>query len=335
MRFFFLARGGPHELEIRKMGYPLSVIPARSGYDLLMRWRLACQMRSFKPDVVHEHGVPPLIRPLIKWSGGAHLLSFDHGEAEINRRKGKPWLNKAKGLEYRLFCENVIVNSAANRDSVLKTYHLPPGRVQVVHLGVDLQRFQAGRRFNMSATPGQNLVLGYVGRLQSYDKGTDLLPRLARQLADDGLTRFTLRIIGDGPDRQSLLDAADRLRIGDHLEFLGLRDDVPELMAGMDMLVVPSRLEAFGLVALEALAMGSRVVACHVDALTEVLADCPDARLVPPEDVPAMARAVLDLWHRYGKDRSLAGPAYVAKCFDARRMTADMERLYLSAMGQS
>lgn len=332
MGFFSLACGGSYESEIRALGYPFSVIPARSGRDLGMRCELARQLRAFRPDLIHEHGLPPLVRPVIKWVTGAPLLSFEHGEIEINRRKGKPWLNWLKGIEYRLFVERIIVNSSANQRLVTETHHLPPEHVQVIHLGLDLEQFQFG---GAATAPLQELVLGYVGRLQSYDKGADFLPQLVRQLSEHGLKSFRLKVVGDGPDRELVLRSAEQLGVANRIEFLGRRDDVAELLASMDVLVVPSRLEAFGLSAIEALAVGTRVVAFAVDGLSEVLGDCPEARLVAPGDVHGMAEAVLALWNQYGKQRSLAGRRYVEERFDARRMTRELEQVYRKAARQS
>jgi glycosyltransferase involved in cell wall biosynthesis len=87
-------------------------------------------------------------------------------------------------------------------------------------------------------------------------------------------------------------------------------------------------MEAFGLAALEALAMGARVVAFHTDGLAEVLAGCGAARLVAPGDVDAFANAVTELWRSEGKQRSVAGPIFVRERYDARRMARDLEQIY-------
>jgi L-malate glycosyltransferase len=333
VRFFFLARGGPYENELRAMGYPISIIPARNGYDLHMRQELVRQLRFFRPHIVHEHGIPPLIWPLIKWTIDGHLISFEHGGVEINRRKGKPWLNWLRAIEYQFWSESVIVNSAANRRLVMEAYRLPPSKVQVISLGTDLDNFQTSE-LSRTRDQASDLILGYVGRLQNYDKGTDFLPQLAQQLLARGFQAFKLRIIGDGPDRTSVQKLAEQLGVADRLEFLGRCDNVPELMSGMDILIVPSRLEAFGLVAIEALAVGTRVVAFAVEALTETLGQCPSARLVPPGDVSALAEAVLDVWSKHGKSRANEGRRFVSERFDARRMAHDLEEIYLQIMRQ-
>jgi glycosyltransferase involved in cell wall biosynthesis len=327
MRFFFLAQGGLYVDKLRAMGYICSVIPARSGYDIQMRWQLAKQLRAFCPNIVHEHGVPPLVRPMIASAVGAHLLSFEHGEIEINRRKGKLWQNWLNGIEYKLWSERVIVNSSANARLVRATNHLAADRVQVIQLGLNLADFQFPITNAREGVPS-GLTIGYVGRIQNYDKGTDLLPLLARQLIDHGLGKFKIVVVGDGPDSDAVKKIALDCEVADRFEFLGRRNDIPQVMALMDILVVPSRMEAFGLVAIEALAVGTRVAAFAVGGLTEILTGCSSARLVAAGDIAAMADAVLDLWETYGKKRPSEARHYVESRFDARRMTEDMMGIY-------
>jgi len=334
MRFFSLACGGPYQAEIRQMGYPLSVIPARSGYDLSVRLALWRRLRDFGPDLVHEHGLPPFVRPVIKWATRAPLLSFDHGQIKINRHKGKFWLNWLNGFEYRLLSELVVVNSDANKKLVTKAYRLAPAKVQTIRLGLDLESFQYVSS-TMPAVNAPQMILGYVGRIQNYDKGTDLLPKLVQELERHGLADLELRIVGDGPDLCSVKKLTYEKGVADRIEFLGRRQDVPELMAGMDILLVPSRTEAFGLVAIEALALGTRVVAFAVDGLCEVLAGCPGAYLVPPGDIRAMAKTVMDVWRRHGKRRAIKAQRYVTEHYDARQMTREVEMLYQKVLNRT
>jgi len=325
--FIFLGQGGPYAEAMRAMGCQVQVIDARSGWDPQMRVKLVRCLREFRPDIVDEHGVPPLVRPLVRATTGATLLSFDHGEADINRNKGKPWLNWLIGLERRWFARYVVVNSPANQRLAQRVYRLPPAKLRVVWLGVDLHQFGAQP---LERTPGNpdEPVLGYVGRIQNYDKGTDYLPLIARQLRDNGLPAFRLQVVGDGPDLAALRVEVSRLQLEKHFEFLGTRTDVAALMGCMDILIVPSRSEAFGLVAAEALAAGARVVAFDVGGLGEWLAECPDARLVPAGRVPALADSILELWRRFGKQRAQSGRQFVARHFDVRRTVADLEQLY-------
>lgn len=331
--FFFIARGGPFKDELQRLGHHVELIPAHNGYDLRMRIELARRLRQFRPAIVQEHGVPVLVRPFIRWSTKAPLLGFEHGEIAINRRKGKPWLNLVNGLEYQLFSECVVVNSAANGMLVRETHHLPPERVKVVHIGIDLDEF---RQYPLVPPPSSDisnkLVLGYVGRIQNYDKGTDLLPQIVGLMVDDGLENLEIRVIGDGPDLADLKADIARLHLTKYFQFMGLRKDVANLLAEIDILVMPSRMEAFGLVAIEALAAGVRVVASDLPGIREVVANAPDTCLVSPDIASGFAEAIVKLWEIHGKQRSQQGRVYVSTYFDIRRTVTELQEIYIASV---
>jgi glycosyltransferase involved in cell wall biosynthesis len=329
LRFFFLARSGPFMGDIQNMGYQVDLIPASSGSDISMRWNLAQRLRQFGPDVIHEHGIPPLVRPIMRWATGATLLGFEHGEIAINERKGKPWLNSLNGTEYRLFSQTVVVNSAANGALVQITHGLTPERIKVVHIGVDLDAFQPCPGDN-NRFPGP--VLGYVGRVQNYDKGVDLLPGIVKSLLAAGCDDLRMQVIGDGPDLASLQSQVIDQGLSPYFEFFGARSDVAALLSQIDILVVPSRMEAFGLVSIEALAAGTSVVASDLPGIREVLASAPDTRLVNAGDTTAFGAAAMELWQQNGRRRSAAGRAYVAANFDIRRTVADLQELYAASV---
>jgi glycosyltransferase involved in cell wall biosynthesis len=327
-KFIFLSRGGAFESEMRKSGHSVLVIPACNGYDIKMRIALLKELLMFSPDCINEHNIPPLIRPFIKILVKVPLITFEHGEIQVNIHKGKKWINRLHGFELRHFSDFIIVNSDTNKNIVASTHRISKDRIQTILLGIDLSNFPQ----NQSKLLNDNMVLGYVGRIHNYDKGTDYLPLLAKELVNRGFNEFCFKIIGDGPDRSSLEAKADRLDVKKYFEFLGKRLDIPGLLSGIDILIVPSRTEAFGLVAVEALAAGTRVVAFAAGALPEVLSDCKDAVLVPSGDVPAMADAVLKNWKTYGKQRATEGHDYVSNRFDVRRMVREIEAVYKNAV---
>jgi len=100
-------------------------------------------------------------------------------------------------------------------------------------------------------------------------------------------------IAGDGPLRAALEAEAARLGLAQNVHFLGWRDDARALMAGLDVLLAPSLWEGFGLVFLEAMALGVPVIASRVSAIPEVVIDGETGWLVPPRD-PAAIGAALD-----------------------------------------
>ena len=125
-------------------------------------------------------------------------------------------------------------------------------------------------------------------------KGHDTALRALARLTDQP---WTLLVAGDhhgdlGPQMQAL---AQELGIAGRVRFLGLREDVPALMAASDVLLAPSRREALSLTLLEASACGLPIVATRVGGIGEVVEEGASGFLVAPDDPPALAAALAPL----------------------------------------
>jgi glycosyltransferase involved in cell wall biosynthesis len=157
------------------------------------------------------------------------------------------------------------------------------GELILLPLGVDIDRFRPARH----EPPSDRLRVGFVGRLIPH-KGVDVL--LHAIALDD---RFTAEIFGAGPESESLAELAHRLGISDRVTFHGHVDEerIPEVYAEFDVLAVPSIplpswVEQFGRVVVEAQASGVPVIASASGALPDVVGD--RGLLVPPNDARAL-----------------------------------------------
>lgn len=135
----------------------------------------------------------------------------------------------------------------------------------------------------------------YVGRLV-HKKGVDVLLTAFAMLAER-FPSLRLTIVGDGDDGPEFRMMASRLGIAERATFAGSLDraTIFDLMAAAGMVVMPSRIEPFGLVALEAAHMARPVIASSVDGLPEVVLDGRTGLLVPPDDASALADAIASL----------------------------------------
>mgnify|MGYP006279280243 CR=1 FL=1 len=165
-----------------------------------------------------------------------------------------------------------------------------------VFSGIDTGPFEtaAANRAAIRARLGygpEDFVVGGVGRLE-HVKGFDYFVEAAQRAAA-AVPEARFLVAGDGAEAAPLKAAAAPL--GERIRFLGLREDVPELMAAMDVLVVPSRNEGMGRVVLEAGAAGIPVVAFRAGGIPDVLDDNETGLLAPPGDAGALAGAVVAL----------------------------------------
>lgn len=199
--------------------------------------------------------------------------------------------------------------------------------VTVVPYGVDLARFQPVTRNGARPT---EVVVGSVARL-SLEKGLDVLLRAAARLIEAGRP---LRVVlaGDGPKRSELERLTRRLGIAAQVDFRGevAHEDVPGVLAELDVFAMPSLAEGFGVAALEAQAMCLPVVASRVHGIPDVVDDARTGLLVPPCDVAALAGAIetLAAGVELRATMGAAGRAFVERRYRWEDNTAQMERLY-------
>jgi glycosyltransferase involved in cell wall biosynthesis len=186
--------------------------------------------------------------------------------------------------------DRYVANSQATKRVMLESAPwLDESRVALIYNGIDADRFAAATPAGLDLPEG-SFTVGYVGRLDP-EKGADLVPDAWARIAD-ALPDAHLVIAGAGKSEREM-----RARLGDspRVRWPGFRRDVAELMNALDLLIVPSRSEAFGLAAAEAMACGVPVVAARVGGLPEVVIDGEQGVLVPPEDPAALAKAVIAL----------------------------------------
>ena len=236
------------------------------GLSALARMRRWCR----GADVVHTHLWAGDVwgRLAALMAGVSVVVSTEHGMDPLE----PGWKQQVKRKTQGLTSCTVAVSNAVRDWCVARG--VPAERLVVIPNGVDLTRFQSGPQ---PAGPRPR-VLG-IGRL-SWEKGFDVLIEACRDLKD-----VSLEIVGEGPMR----DALEAMGNG-QVRFHGELEEVAEVMKGADLVVVPSRSEGFGLVALEAMAAGVPVIASSIGGLPDLLGDA--GLLVPPGDELALREAI-------------------------------------------
>jgi glycosyltransferase involved in cell wall biosynthesis len=173
----------------------------------------------------------------------------------------------------------------------------PPSKVRVIPNGVDVERFAAGAaRDAMRKTWGvddSTPVIGIVAALRP-EKDHELFLRVAARVRQRSTTaRFV--IVGDGDLRGRLESVARELGLAEAVSFLGNRSDIPAVVAGMDVFLLTSKIEANPVSILEAMAAGKPVVAPNVGSVPESVADGQTGFLFPVGDERLAADRVLQI----------------------------------------
>ena len=195
--------------------------------------------------------------------------------------------------------------------------------------GLDVDVFDRRRTQPRFQRPGDQVVLGSVGRL-TVQKGHNTLLEVALLLRSRGVA-FRLLVAGEGELHRDLVDRVRTLDLQSQVEFLGFVDDIPGFLASIDIFLLGSRWEGFGYVIAEAGAASLPVVAFDVSSNPEVIEEGRTGYLVPVGDVPAFATRVQALIESPDLRRTMgvAGRAAVERQFEFERTVDRLERLLL------
>jgi glycosyltransferase involved in cell wall biosynthesis len=313
-------------------GYDLKVTPIQFNGHFHLHYypKIGREIHAFQPEIVHIDEEP---YNLATWHtlyharrAGAKTLFFSW--QNINRpyplpfRLGEQWV--LRHVDY------AIMGTQSAADVWQAKGYTGPLAV-IPQFGVDPDIFMPPER----PRSGGTFTVGFVGRLVEEKGGLVLLDALARL---NGL--WQLDIIGDGPHKAILQQAAARLRIADRITFGTLPSvRMPGFYQSIDALVIPSLTrpnwkEQFGRVIIEAMACGVPVIGSDSGAIPDVIGD---AGLIAPEgDSGALANHVRDLMHNHDLRRDLArrGRQRVLDHFTQAQVAAQHVAVYRTLLGQ-
>jgi glycosyltransferase involved in cell wall biosynthesis len=215
-----------------------------------------------------------------------------------------------------------------------------PYRLVAIPNTVDITRFTTFSGDDVSARErwrsGADQVVVIVGHLSEVKGYPAFLEAAAQIKARLPRCRF-LAVGGETltPGYGAILKAMTaRLELGDAVQFLGWRDDVPEIFRAADVMVLPSLEEGMPLVVLEAMACGLPVVATHVNGIPEEVVDGETGLLVAPKDADGLAQNILALLldPERGRQMGAAGRRRVEQQFTLPQFVARVEQLYCQVL---
>lgn len=245
-----------------------------------------------------------------------------HTTGERGRRQ-RCWLNRL------LPFDAVVALTEGHKQELCAAEHLPAARVHVIHNGIDPTPYLRASKASspLAAVPHGVPLVGIVAMLRP-EKAHDVFLRAAAAVSSSSPAHFL--IVGDGPERARLEQMALACGLGPRLHFLGRRDDIPQVMAALDVVVLSSLTEALPIVVLEAMACGKPVVCSKVGLIPEVVADLETGILVPPADAAQLANGILFLLHNPDRARGMGqmGRKRLLQSFTLNRMVRRMEDLF-------
>ena len=263
-------------------------------------------------DLLPHHPLSSVIRAFALLSGRTRMIAVSQAVADNFR-----------GAFYPLRKRISVILNAIDRDQFQVCQHSKQQKRDALQLG--------------KAEP----LIGIVGQITPRKGQLELLRAFAKVLID--LPGAMLLIVGaplfnrDAEYLELLNQAAAQLGIARSVRLLGARSDVAAIMQSLDLLVINSATEPFGLVALEAMACGTPVLANATGGLPEIIEHGKDGWLAPPGDEQALAAAIVDLSRRPLLRARIAeeGRQKVALRFSSDRYLRDLQNYYLGSESKS
>lgn len=319
---------------VHHVDIPRTIRPIR---DLLATWSLFRLFRMQKPAIVHTQtskagfvgrlaarlaGIPVIVHT-------AHAFPF-HAYLSPPVRKAYVMIERMAAR----WADCVFVDTESVRQDGLRAgVAEDPSKLVVVPMGINLEQFSpaSARPADLRESlrfPSDSLVVGTVARLVP-DKGLECFLQMAAVIIAARPDTYFL-IVGDGPLREELARQARELGIDAHVVFVGHRTDIPDLMAAMDVFVLPTRREGFGVVFAEAMAMERPTVGSRIGPVAEVVEEGVTGYLVPPDMPEEFAVRVLELLADRAKRRMFgqAGRCRVERLFSEEAMCRTIEGHY-------
>lgn len=300
--------------------------------DIKVERTLRRIIKQLKPDIVYAHSSKAGAFARIADLGLNNKVIYNpHGWAFNMQQSAKKqemykWVEKISAH----FCDKIVCISDAEKESALREKICKPSKLQVIYNGIDLEEIE--KTVPMSRTqlgiPEDAFVVGMVGRL-SKQKAPDTFVKAAELIKEKIPNAFFL-MVGDGELRDQIEGLINQYDLGSSFLITGWVDNPTAYMKIMNVGMLLSRWEGFGLVLPEYMACGVPIVATNVDAIPNIIQDGINGMLVDKDDYHKAADAVDRLFKQPDLTSSLVKTAdnIVKTRFNGKRVAQNSEQLY-------
>lgn len=300
--------------------------------DIKVERTLRRIIKQLKPDIVYAHSSKAGAFARIADLGLNNKVIYNpHGWAFNMQQSAKKkemckWVEKISAH----FCDKIVCISDAEKESALREKICKSSKLQVIYNGIDLEEIEKTTPMSRDqlGIPKDAFVVGMVGRL-SKQKAPDTFVKAAKLIKEKIPNAFFL-MVGDGELRDQVESLSNQYDLGSSFLITGWVDNPAAYMKIMNVGMLLSRWEGFGLVLPEYMACGVPIVATNVDAIPNVAKNGVNGMLVDKDDYHKVADAVDRLFKQPDLTSSLVKTAdnIVKTKFDGKRVAQNTELLY-------
>jgi glycosyltransferase involved in cell wall biosynthesis len=326
--------------KIEGSGTQIRSVDMRNRFNPGVILQLSSLIKKEKVDIVHSQGARAdfFARMAAKLAGAPNVVSTVPMPVEGFD------VNPIRKIVYKIFnrfserfVDRFMVVSGALEKMMIEKHRIEPQRVVKIYNGIEKDDFcitddeiackRADFR-NNSGFGGDIPVIGVIGRLV-WQKGFEyFIEAIPEVLEKFKAARFVL--VGEGELEDELKLKSKRLKLENKIFFTGFRNDIKDILASVDIFVMPSLLEGLPVVLLEAMAMGKPIIATDIDGINEVLENGKTGLLIPPKAPEALSEAIVNmLSHRdQAHQMGINARRVVEERFGVNIMVEKVEEVY-------
>ncbi len=275
------------------LNFNLFQLPIRGDFDPVTIFQIYKWLKNHETDIILTN-----MDKELRLCGMAAKFVKPHPVVISRRGIDYPLKNKIHyRFSYNVLADLIVANSESTKRSLLKNAPwLNPERIQVIYNGINPDKYQPENtrdlRNELNIPPDAPLI-GFVGQLDER-KGLDNLLPAFKQLTHE-IPEAVLLMVGTGALQQRIETFITQNRLERNIHLTGFRNDIPNMMRTIDLLVLPSWWEGFGIVIIEAMAAGKPVVTTNVSSMPEIVIHQETGLVVPVKDEQQLFQSMLEI----------------------------------------
>jgi len=333
VQFCTLSKYGCLHKALEEMGFTTYALDMNRGINIFNLYlRLSKLLKKEKFDILHTHlFLSSFLGLLAGKFNKVPIKVMTRHYSDYMYLFGNPFTVQMDRCSLRL-ADKIIVVSEAAKKIINGRDNIPFDKLVTIYNGIDLNKFSS-HEYNQAAAKKElclsgSFIIGAVGSLEKR-KGHSFLIKAAPQIIKQ-IPNAKFVIVGAGALLNSLQKQVKRLNLKRYFCFLGYRLDIEKVVSAFDVFVHPSAEEGFGIVILEALAIGKPIVAYCVGGIPEIITNNSFTRLVPPGDTKMLAEEIIKISGCSFDNEQLRneGRGILKQNFDIINMVKKYEQLY-------
>ncbi|MFH1282276.1 MAG: glycosyltransferase [bacterium] len=323
--------------KLKEFGQHSTIVDMTKLFSVRSVIKLANYIKKNNIDIVQSHGarsnfyarLTKLFLVKSKIISTVHNSLYDYPVSKIKKRV----YLAADKISYYL-ADGIITVSKSLAEDLIDKSGYSPYKVKNIYNGVDLSKFNPSLYENNKIRNefglGNEPLIGLIGRMTPQKGHLYFLDAFAEVIKDfpDAKTL----IVGDGEEKEKIIEKINELNLENNCILLGLREDIPEILSAIDVMVLSSISEGFPFILLEAMAMKKAIVATKVNGVVEMVKDNESALVVEPRMPEQLAEKIKILLKDENLRKNIGKNAHQVanKEFNLSKMIHDIEQYYLN-----